>query len=174
MRRRRKNSTASSASVQAILTRYEGALVQLTIGDKGSYLYASFGATVAHEDDARRAVQAALELQQMSAELSFLQPVQIGISSGTMRVGPYGGSTRRTYGALGDDTNLAARLMTAAVPGEIVVSGRVHKEIAEQFSFEPRPPLPLKGKAEPLPVFAVIGQRRQRAIRLEEHTTHCP
>ena len=162
------------SQVQAILTRYEGTLIQLTIGDKGSYLYASFGATVAHEDDARRAAQAALELQQMSAELSFLQPVQIGISSGTMRVGPYGGSTRRTYGALGDDTNLAARLMTAAVPGEVVVSGRVHKEIAEQFSFEPRPPLQLKGKAEPLPVFAVIGQRRQRAIRLEEHTYALP
>jgi class 3 adenylate cyclase/tetratricopeptide (TPR) repeat protein len=162
------------SQAQAILARYEGALVQLTIGDKGSYLYASFGATLAHEDDARRAVQAALKLQRMTAELSFLQPVQIGVSSGTMRVGPYGGSTRRTYGALGDDTNLAARLMGAAVPGEIVVSGRVHKEIAEQFSFEPRPPLPLKGKAEPLPVFAVIGQRRQRAIRLEEHTYALP
>ncbi len=162
------------SQAQTVIARYEGALVQLTIGDKGSYLYASFGAIVAHEDDARRAVQAGLALQQMTAEISFLQPVQIGISSGTMRVGPYGGSTRRTYGALGDDTNLAARLMGAAVPGEIVVSGRVHKEIIEQFSFEPRPPLPLKGKTEPLPVFAVIGQRRQRATRLEEHTYALP
>ena len=75
-------------------------------------------------------------------------------------------STRRTYGALGDDVNLAARLMSAAVPGEVVVSGGVRKEVAEQFSFEPRPPLPLKGKAEPLPVFAVIGQRSRRATRL--------
>lgn len=162
------------SQAQAIIARYEGAMVQLTIGDKGSYLYASFGATVAHEDDARRAVLAGLALQQMTAELSFLQPVQIGISSGTMRVGPYGGSTRRTYGALGDDTNLAARLMGAAVPGEIVISGRVHKEIAEQFSCEPRPPLPLKGKTEPLPVFAVIGARRQRATRLEEHSYALP
>lgn len=162
------------SGVQAIVSRYEGALVQLTIGDKGSYLYASFGATVAHEDDARRAVQAALELQRMPAGLGFLQPVQIGVSSGTMRVGPYGGATRRTYGALGDDTNLAARLMGAARPAETLVSGRVHNEIVEQFSFEPRPPLPVKGKAEPLPVFAVIDQRRQRATRLEEHTYALP
>jgi len=159
---------------QAIVARYEGALLQLTIGDKGSYLYASFGATVAHEDDARRAVQAALQLRRMAAELGFLEAVQIGVSSGTMRVGPYGGSTRRTYGALGDDTNLASRLMGAAVPGEILISGRVHKEIVDLFSFEPRPPLPVKGKAEPLPVFAVIDQRRQRAIRLEEHSYALP
>ena len=46
--------------VQAILTRYDGALLQLTIGDKGSYLYAAFGAPTAHEDDARRAAHAAL------------------------------------------------------------------------------------------------------------------
>ncbi len=154
--------------VQTVLTRYEGTLLDVTIGDKGSYLYAVFGTPIAHEDDARRSVQAALELQHMHQKFSFLQLVAIGISSGTMRVGAYGGSTRRTYGALGDDTNLAARLMTTAVPGEVLVSGRVQKKVADLFSFEPRPPLPLKGKAEPLPAFAVTGQRRRRAIRLEE------
>ena len=45
--------------VQAIAGRYEGALLQLTIGDKGNYLYANFGAVVSHEDDARRALLAA-------------------------------------------------------------------------------------------------------------------
>ncbi len=153
---------------QSILNRFEGALLQLTIGDKGSYLYASFGAPIVHEDDANRAIHAALALKRLSQEFTFLQPVETGISSGTMRTGACGGSTRRTYGALGDDVNLAARLMTTAAPGEILVSGRVQKVAADTFTFEPRPPLPLKGKAEPLPVFAVTGLRRQRAIRLEE------
>ena len=160
--------------VQAIVGRYEGALLQLTIGDKGNYLYANFGALVAHEDDARRALQAALELQALPQEFDFLQEVRIGVTSGTLRVGAYGGATRRTFGALGDDVNLAARLMTTAAPGEILVSGRVHNAVADAFTFEPRPPLAMKGKAEPLPVFAVTGRQRQRATRLREPTYRLP
>lgn len=160
--------------VQAILTRYGGALLQITIGDKGSYLYASFGAPVAHEDDAYRAVKAALALRQLPEELRFLQPIQIGISRGTMRTGAYGGKTRHTYGALGDDTNLAARLMTTAGPGEILISGKVHLLVADAFSCQPRPPLPIKGKAEPMPIFVVTGIRSARAIRLEEPTYPLP
>ena len=154
--------------VQAILARREGALLQLNIGDKGSYLYAVFGAPTAHEDDAYRAVEAAWAVSAALAKLAFLQPVQIGISQGIVRAGAYGGATRRTYGVLGDDVNLAARLMTTAAPGEILVSGGVESATAASFSFDPRPPLPIKGKAEPLPVFAFTGLRHQRAIRLEE------
>jgi hypothetical protein len=62
--------------VQAILARYDGALLQLTIGDKGSYLYAAFGAPTAHEDDARRAAHAALACLALPDELSFLQPLR--------------------------------------------------------------------------------------------------
>jgi adenylate cyclase len=69
---------------------------------------------------------------------AFLAPVQIGITLGTLRAGAYGGPTRRAYGALGDDVNLAARLMQSAAPGEIVLSGHVHRAVAAQFSFEPR------------------------------------
>ena len=108
---------------QGILARYGGALLALIIGDKGSYLYAVFGAPVMYEDDTRRAVQAALALQQLPGTLAFLPPVQIGISRGMMRVGAYGGVTRHTYGALGDDVNLAARLMQASAPGEILATG---------------------------------------------------
>lgn len=154
--------------VQAILVRHTGNLLQLTIGDKGSYLYASFGVPFVHEDDALRAARAAWELIHLPQEFDFLMPPQIGISKGTMRAGAYGGSTRLTYGALGDDTNLAARLMTTAAPGEILTSSRVSRRIGDVFNCEPRPPLAMKGKAEPLPVFAITGLRRQRAIRLEE------
>ncbi|MCB8986706.1 MAG: tetratricopeptide repeat protein [Ardenticatenaceae bacterium] len=159
---------------QAILRLHEGALIQLTIGDKGSYLYAAFGAPVAHEDDARRAMKTALDLRRSAQTLPYLEPVQIGLTRGVMRTGAYGGATRRTYGVLGDEVNLAARLMTTAGPGEILVSGQVHKAVREAFAFEPRPPLRMKGKAEPLPVFAVTGERQQRAIRLQEPTYALP
>jgi adenylate cyclase len=154
--------------VQAILARYEGTLLQLTIGDKGSYLYAAFGAPVAHEDDARRAGRVALEWLALPHELDFLTALQVGISRGVMRAGAYGGTTRRTYGVLGDAVNLAARLMGQAAPGEILISGRVQSALGPDFALEPRPPIRLKGMREPLPVFAIIGPSRRRAIRLEE------
>ncbi len=155
--------------MQAIVARYEGVLLQLTIGDKGSYVYVNFGGLLAHEDDAHRAVKAALELR----AASDLQ-LQMGITHGMMRVGAYGGSTRHTYGALGDEVNLSARLMSTAAPGEILVSGALQKAVEQRFTFEPRPPLSLKGKTEPLPVFAVTGERQQRAIRLQEPTYALP
>jgi class 3 adenylate cyclase/tetratricopeptide (TPR) repeat protein len=159
---------------QGVLARYEGVLLQVTIGDKGSYLYASFGAITAHEDDARRAVKAAFELRGVAVELGFLAPVQIGLSRGTMRAGAYGSATRRTYGVLGDDVNLAARLMVQAAPGEVLLSGTVQQVIADAFTFEPRPPLFMRGKAHALPVFAVTGTRQTRAIRLQEPTYALP
>src|SRR5581483_7383877 len=105
--------------VQHILAQYHGALLELTIGDKGSYFYAAYGAPTAHEDDAQRAVHAALDLIKFCDEVGLQQPPQIGISQGTMRVGAYGSATRRTYGAQGDEVNLAARLMMHAEPGMV-------------------------------------------------------
>jgi adenylate cyclase len=159
---------------QGVLTRYDGTLLQLTIGDKGSYCYAVFGAPTAHEDDARRAVSSALDLRDAAANLGFLAPIQIGLSRGTMRAGASGSRTRRTYAVLGDDVNLAARLMGQATPGEILVSGRVQSAIADVFACEPRAPIALKGKAEPLPIFAVSGAQQRRAIRLQEPSYALP
>jgi class 3 adenylate cyclase/tetratricopeptide (TPR) repeat protein len=155
--------------LQKTAARYGGTVLQLAIGDKGSYAYVNFGALSAHEDDPKRAVKTALDLRQ-GTDL----PLRMGIAQGVMRVGAYGGVTRRTYGALGDEGNLAARLMTTANAGEILVSGPVHKAVEGGFAAEPRPPLPMKGKAEPLPVFVVTGERKHRAIRLQEPTYALP
>ena len=148
---------------QEIVARHGGTFLQLTIGDKGDYAYINFGALSAHEDDARRAVNTALELQESTRQLNFLQPLQIGITQGTLRVGAYGGHSRKTFGALGDEVNLAARLMTTAAMGEILLSSHVHKAVEPYFVFEPRSPVAMKGKVEPVPVFAVTGEQKQRA-----------
>jgi adenylate cyclase len=143
--------------VQRVLMQYGGSLLQLIIGDKGSYLCAAFGAPIAHEDDARRAVIAALELRTPPEDMDFIHPVQIGISQGTMRAGAYGGTTRRTYGVLSDEVNLAARLMQRAAPGEVLVSKRVQKAVSEAFTWEILPPIQVKGKSEPIPVARLVG-----------------
>lgn len=157
-------------NAQRIAARYDGGLISLTIGDKGSYAYINFGALSTHEDNARRAVKAALELRNAASSLYL----QIGLTQGMMFAGAYGGPTRRTYSVMGDDVNLAARLMQTAILGEILVSGSLQKAVEQSFTFEPRPPLPMKGKTEPLPVFAVTGERQQRAIRLQEPTYALP
>ncbi|HSL44726.1 MAG TPA: tetratricopeptide repeat protein [Anaerolineales bacterium] len=166
--------SAFVAHLQRVLTRYEGTLLQLVIGDKGSYGYGVFGVFTAHEDDAQRAVHAALELQQTRQHLPYVHSLQTGISLGTLRVGAYGSATRHTYAALGDDVNLAARLMTTAKPDEILITGRVQIDIADMFTVEPREPISMKGKGEPQPVFAVTGISHHRATRLPEPAYRLP
>lgn len=152
--------------VQHVLAHYGGTLIQLSSGDKGSYLYVAFGAPTAHEDDARRAVMAALELRAPPSELSFIRTSQLGIASGTMRAGAYGGTTRRTYGALGDSVNLAARLMMAAAPGEVLVSRRVQQAVVDLFAWAELPALHVKGKRTAVPVARLIGARPVPAATL--------
>ena len=154
--------------VEEILRRYGGSLIQVTLGDKGSYLYAAFGAPVAHEDDAIRAGSAALELRTLAARLGFLTPPQIGITQGRMRTGAYGSTTRRTYGVLGDATNLSARLMQTAEPGEILVSQTVRESTGNAFAWEERPAVLVKGKSEPVAVARLVEVKEQHAISLLE------
>lgn len=160
--------------VQRLAAQYEGTLLHLIIGDKGSYLYLNFGALSAHEDEARRAVKTATAVREMAQKYDWLNPLQMGLAQGVMWVGTYGGATRRTYSAFGDDVNLAARLMQAAVGGEILATTAVHKSAGAHLLFAPHPPVTLKGKSEPIPVLAVIGEQSQRTIRLLEPTYALP
>jgi class 3 adenylate cyclase/tetratricopeptide (TPR) repeat protein len=143
--------------VQHVLGRFDALLVDVTVGDKGTYLYASFGAQAAHEDDAARAAAAALELRVSPPELDFVKSVRIGISRGTMRAGTVGGGSRRAYAVLGDEVNLAARLMLEAGGGEVLVSGRVRDSLGESFSVEARPVVKVKGKSAMVPIYRLEG-----------------
>ncbi|MBI4317541.1 MAG: AAA family ATPase, partial [Chloroflexi bacterium] len=154
--------------VQRVADRYEGTLLVVLFGDKGSYLYMAFGAPVAHEDDARRAISAALELRTPPAQFDFITGVQIGISSGTVLAGAYGGSTRRTYGTLGDEVNLSARLMQSAQLGQVLVSPSVQQATARDFNWEALPHMPVKGKSEPVTPYCLVGARVGPTIRLQQ------
>ena len=144
---------------QGVLNQHEAVLTHPTIGDKGSFLCISFGAPTAHDDDPQRAAAAALELLHLPAELAFLTPPQIGVSQGTARTGSYGGETRRTYDILGDQVNLAARLMMAAKPGEILVSQRIQQQIASDFELATLPPIAVKGKSQPVAIARLEGRK---------------
>ncbi len=148
--------------VQDLLVEYDGTLVDITTGDKGSHLYLAFGAPIAHEDDPERAAAAALDLRELAEEVPFISSVRMGMSRGRLRTGAYGGKTRRTYGVLGDTTNLAARLMQAAESGEILVSEVAARGIEPAFAWQDREAIKAKGKAEPVVIKELIGRPTDR------------
>ena len=155
---------------QEILDGYGGNALQLTLGDKGAYLYAVFGAPLAHEDDAARVASAALELLGLEATTAATE-IQVGITHGRLRSGTYGHPMRRTFVCLGDAVNLSARLMSAAPAGRIFVSRTVREEAGEAFTWETLASLSVKGKSEPVEAFALIGavgrtSRRQTRFEL--------
>src|SRR5262249_50656531 len=137
-------------AVQSVLSDYEGTLIQLTIGDKGSYLYAACGAPIAHEDDAARALLAALDLRALAGAGQPIDEMSIGVATGRLRAGAYGGSERRSYGVLGDTVNLAARLMQSAGPRGILATRAGREAPGSRCTRAGPRPLTGKGKAAPI------------------------
>jgi predicted ATPase len=150
------------------LARYQGVLLQISFGDKGSYLYAAFGAPVAHEDDMARSVAAAAEIHRMSRGHVAVSSTHIGISQGRMRVGVYGGPTRRTYGVLGHEANVAARLMLLAQPGQTLITSRVAIALGAGWALSDEGRHMLKGHAEPVQIFAVAQAAAAGAARFDD------
>lgn len=154
--------------LQTVLSRYDGSLLQLSAGDKGSHFYAAFGAPIAHENNAARAAAAALELRKLPPELDCIRSTRIGIASGIARTGMYGGPRRRVYGVIGDEVNVAARLMTHAQPGMILLSERAKKALEGAFLTDELAPISVKGKQGQIAVFRLVGKvedNERRAFR---------
>ncbi|WP_406208198.1 AAA family ATPase [Kitasatospora sp. NBC_01560] len=134
-----------------------GGAVEKFIGDA---ILAAFGATVAHEDDAVRAVRAATgaldALAGLTAELGAAYGVKLearaGICTGDVMVITRGGDDFRV---VGDSVNTASRLQTAAAPGEVLVCADTAAVVRGQVGIEPVEPLRLKGKARPVPAWRV-------------------
>ncbi|MBO9521929.1 MAG: tetratricopeptide repeat protein [Nocardioidaceae bacterium] len=144
-------------AVQRVVDGHGGNVLQLTVGDKGAYLYAVFGAPIAHEDDAARACAAALDITGLDADVA---EVTVGIASGRMRSGTYGHRDRRTYCCLGDPVNLAARLMAKADPGTVLVSGAVASAAGDRFRYGDHQHVALKGRAREADAVVVEAEVR--------------
>jgi len=144
-----------------VVHRYEGTINQF-LGDGFMALY---GAPVAHEDHERRAVLAALGIQQalrarQAQERDWVGQglrVRIGLNSGPVVVGSIGDNLRVDFTAVGDTTNLAARLQQEAAPDTILASEAVVRPLRDYLRVRELGPLPIKGRAEPVLSFRVLG-----------------
>ena len=124
----------------------------------GDGILALFGAPVTHEDDAERAIRAALRIVERTDDDSVY--VRVGIETGLVVLGPIGGGGRVEYGATGDALNTAARLQSHASPGCVLVGDVTRRAAGDRFAWGEEQRLELKGKSEPVPAFEVIGERR--------------
>ena len=148
------------------VARYEG-LLEKFMGDA---VLAVFGVPRAHEDDAERAVRAALEMQAVLSELNrgFAAEgkptlgMRIGVEAGEVLVDVERASGPRDRMLTGDAVNTAARLQSAADPNQIVVGPSVYVSTKDVIEYRELEPLALKGKAEPVPAW--------RALRIKART----
>ncbi|HVN84921.1 MAG TPA: adenylate/guanylate cyclase domain-containing protein, partial [Candidatus Binatia bacterium] len=140
--------------------RFEGTINQFT----GDGIMALFGAPIAHEDAPERAVRAALAMQsalqayhdELHRERGIDFRMRIGINTGPVVVGKIGDDLRMDYTAIGDTTNLAARLQSAAPPGSVLISQNTAKLVGARFVMQPVGALQLKGKSAPVEAFEVL------------------
>jgi class 3 adenylate cyclase/tetratricopeptide (TPR) repeat protein len=146
------------ASMREVI-EHHGGTVEKYIGDA---VMAVFGVPVVHDEDALRAVRAAAEMREALARLNVGLSLQrgvtlearTGINTGSVVVGP-GGPGEAVV--VGDAVNVAARLQTAAGPGEIVMGSATHELVRDAVEVGPPEPLELKGKAEPVVAYRVTG-----------------
>lgn len=139
-----------------------GGTVQAYMGDG---ICAYFGVPVAHEDDPERAARAALRILDVVGEYHRdiagawgIQDfnVRVGINSGQAAVGLVGAGDPQAV-ALGDTTNVAARLQAAASPATIVVGEGTARRLGERFAVEPLGEVNVKGRTEPVPAWRLVG-----------------
>src|SRR5215813_6697424 len=146
--------------------RFEGTINQYT----GDGVMALFGAPIAHEDAPRRAAHAALAIQRAIRDLSReLEPrlgrrleMRVGLNTGPVVVGKIGDDLRMDYTAVGDTTNVAARLQQSAQPGSVVVSEATHAAIAGFFETLDLGEIAVNGRAS-VRAFEVLRARARRS-----------
>ena len=150
--------------------RYEGTVNQYL----GDGLMALFGAPVALEDHALRAVQAGLALQETirgyNAQLQRDHGVQIrlrlGLNTGLVVVGRIGDDLRMDYTAVGNTTHLAARLQSLAEPGTMLLTEATHRLVEGYVHSEALGPMEVRGQHGPVTVYRVIARRRRTRLEI--------
>jgi class 3 adenylate cyclase/tetratricopeptide (TPR) repeat protein len=151
------------AFLNASVKKYDGTIARLL----GDAILAFFGAPVAHEDDAERAVRAGLDIQTAAREYAKAVEldygvdfaVRVGINTGLAVLAAVGDEIRTEYTAMGDTTNVAARLQSAASPGTVLISADTYHLVKQLFELRPRGGAMVKGKSAPIVTYEVLAPR---------------
>jgi class 3 adenylate cyclase/tetratricopeptide (TPR) repeat protein len=153
---------AYQSAACSVIERYGGTVAQYL----GDGILAYFGYPEAREDDARRAVRAALEVVksvdllngQIDPKLKVTLGVRVAAHTGLVVTGDVGAGEHREELALGPTPNIAARLQEIAERGTVVIGDTTHRLVGGFFEFESMGERALKGRAEPMPVHRVVRE----------------
>ena len=126
----------------------------------GDAVMVVFNAAVDQPDHPLRAARAALAFADVSEQVAAGRPdwprFRVGVNSGPAVIGNVGAAEQRSFTAIGDTTNLAARLQAAAQPGRVVVGPTTRAALGGAAVVEPLGRLELKGKSEPIEAFVLV------------------
>ncbi|MCP4422435.1 MAG: tetratricopeptide repeat protein [Chloroflexi bacterium] len=172
-------------SMSDAIRPFGGVMNKVDLYDHGDKVLITFGAPIVHEDDAERAVRAALAMQEALAELNQTLPQELGLPDWHLRqrigisynyvfAGYVGASWRHEYTVMGDEVNLAARLMSVAKEGCILVNENVRRQTEAVAMLQPEGAVPLKGKSQPVPIFAVTGLQAMSEQTRDLHGLQAP
>ncbi len=144
------------------VVRHRGSLAQ----HQGDGLLARFGFPLAREDDAQRALRAALDITggvaNLAGSLDVALQVRIALHSGIAVVATLGGGAAGEPGAMvGETTTIAARLQQVAGPGEVWASEATRRLAGQRFTFSPRGEVLLRGLPRPVLAHRVEGELAQ-------------
>jgi ABC-type oligopeptide transport system substrate-binding subunit/class 3 adenylate cyclase len=155
------------ATAQEVAAAYGGRVNRLITGDKGSLIHLIFGAPKTVEEQEKRAVRCALELQKACGGLPFISMQRIGMTAGRVFAGPVGSPNRHDYTTMGDSINLSARLMQNAQDDQILMETAVRQQLDTAFEVADLGQIMVKGKSAPIPIFAPLqfSPQKERAIR---------
>lgn len=145
------------AMVEHTVQYYGGIVARCDHALQGDRLLVLFGAPVSHQNDAEHAIRCALDLNAHLGELEVRIHQHIGIATGHVFSGNVGSSWCREYTVIGDAANLAARLMSKANEGEILVSASTLSGLEGRALADSLPPLTIKGFSEPVQYYRVVG-----------------
>lgn len=156
---------ACLAKLSDCVYRYEGTIDKYL----GDAIMALFGAPHAHEDDPERAIRTALAMREALDEFNASPPlpladplgIHIGISTGYVIAGRIGTERHQDYTVMGDAVNLASRLEDVSDRGQIFISEDTYRLTSRLFVFKELEPVTVKGKAEPVKIYEVLGAREQ-------------
>jgi predicted ATPase/class 3 adenylate cyclase len=149
---------AYHACIAEVIARNEGVIARYM----GDGVLAYFGYPQAHEDDAEQATRAGLALvdavPNLQTDIGTELQVRVGIATGMVVVGDLTGEgAAQEQAVIGETPNLAARLQTLAEPGTVLVSESTHRLTGGHFEYRNLGPVALKGWAEPMPAWQVLG-----------------
>jgi len=163
--------TAMSTQIE----RYGGTVEKYA----GDAVMALFGAPIAHEDDAERAVLCALGMQgaiepvaEQARQRWNVEPaIRVGVNTGEVVSGTWSASGRQDVAVTGDAVNTAARLQATAEPGEVLVGAEAMRLTRRRIRYGERREVTLKGKVGMIPVWPALGVREEFGERWEGYET---